>query len=221
METDKKIFVGKVYKIVSDSTDKVYYGSTKQPLYKRLYGHKSTYNRYLKGKRPGKTTSFEIMKFGDAQIFLVEELECTSKEQLHARERFHIESNECVNHVHPGRTAKELYAITSITKEFKDANNSKAKEWYKNNTQHKHDYDVEYRAKNKDKKRINDRNYRLNNVQKLKDYHKKYRISYEKKIKKITTCECGKTYNIGKSSTHKAHLKTIKHKNYINSLYFD
>lgn len=42
---------GKIYKLVSNATDDVYYGSTCMPLSKRLWYHKSAYTRYEKVKR--------------------------------------------------------------------------------------------------------------------------------------------------------------------------
>ena len=50
---------GKIYKLVSDATDDVYYGSTCLPLSKRTYGHKRSYAVYKSNK--GKyTTSFKM-----------------------------------------------------------------------------------------------------------------------------------------------------------------
>jgi hypothetical protein len=42
-------------------------------------------------------TSFEIMKYGDAEIYLIELCDCNSKMELERCERSHIESIECVN----------------------------------------------------------------------------------------------------------------------------
>ena len=37
---------GKIYKIISINTDKIYIGSTTKSLYERLQGHKRNYKRY-------------------------------------------------------------------------------------------------------------------------------------------------------------------------------
>ncbi len=86
---------GKIYKIVCD--DKMYIGSTCElRLSQRLAQHKNT---FFRGK--GITSSAILFK-GNAskpEIFLIEEYPCKNKQQLLARERHHIESNDCVNKI--------------------------------------------------------------------------------------------------------------------------
>ena len=113
---------GKIYKLVSTTSDLVYYGSTTRILSYRLTDHKSDYKGYLNGKRNYRT-SFELMKLGDAQIILVEDYRCDTKKELLARERFYIENNICVNKEIPGRTIKE----------WRDKNKEYDKEYYKKN----------------------------------------------------------------------------------------
>ena len=48
MTTINKYNNGKIYKIVSDSTDKIYVGSTTQPLSKRHYEHKKNFQFKIK-----------------------------------------------------------------------------------------------------------------------------------------------------------------------------
>lgn len=99
--------LGKIYKIVSNVTGDVYIGSTtKKYLSERLKDHKYEYKRYLNGER-GYITSFKIIESGDYDIILLENCPCETKDQLHARERFHIENNECINRYIPGRTRKQ------------------------------------------------------------------------------------------------------------------
>ena len=99
--------LGKIYRIVCNTTGLTYYGSTcEDTMAKRLSHHKDSYKRYLNGNY-GFTTSFEILKNENYEIILVENFPCNSKDQLHARERFYIESNECVNKIIPTRTKKE------------------------------------------------------------------------------------------------------------------
>ena len=117
---------GKVYKIVCNITGDVYYGSTTQALSKRLGKHVSNYKSWVKSTT-GKTTSFQIIARGDYDICLVETVVCKSKEQLHQRERFWIEGNDCVNKFIPGRSGKEYYeanreAASKRCKEYYDAN---------------------------------------------------------------------------------------------------
>eukprot|EP00732_Lithocolla_globosa_P000328 Lithocolla_globosa_v1_NODE_93_length_6512_cov_4.841877.p5 type:complete len:138 gc:universal NODE_93_length_6512_cov_4.841877:912-1325(+) len=103
---------GKIYRIVSDQTDEVYYGSTTQLLSMRMSGHRTGFRCWEDTEKYANVTSYQIMKYDDAKIVLVEKYECDSKEELLARERFYIENNDCVNKVVPQRSFKEYYQIT-------------------------------------------------------------------------------------------------------------
>lgn len=96
----------KIYKIVSDQTNRIYVGSTVNVLSKRLSEHKSMYKRYKNGSHHY-VTSFDIVQYDDAKIILVESYPCNNKDELRARERYHIETLDCVNRCIPGRSAKE------------------------------------------------------------------------------------------------------------------
>jgi hypothetical protein len=97
----------KIYKIVGSGL--TYYGSSCAPtLAKRLAQHVDDYKRYKNGKY-GYTTSFNIIELGDYTIVLVEKFPCESKDELHARERFYIENNDCVNKRIPNRTKVQYY----------------------------------------------------------------------------------------------------------------
>jgi len=64
---------GKIYKIVSDSTDKIYIGSTTLPkLSSRIAQHRITLKRCQNNPKLGKCTSFEILQYPDSRIVLVE-----------------------------------------------------------------------------------------------------------------------------------------------------
>ena len=91
----------KIYKIVSDSCDSVYYGSTCQKLSQRMAGHRASYKSWKAGKH-NYVTSYDIIKHGDAIIVLVEDVPCDSKEQLLKIERRYVENNDCVNKYIPG-----------------------------------------------------------------------------------------------------------------------
>ena len=130
---------GKIYKIVCNTTGLVYIGSTCEPtLARRLAGHKAVYKRHLKNPKNDKYMSFEIINNNNCDIILIESINCNSKDELHSRERFHIENNHCLNKVVPLRTRFERTEI------FRDEINEKAKE-YRNNNKDKiklqYDYD--------------------------------------------------------------------------------
>eukprot|EP00732_Lithocolla_globosa_P003338 Lithocolla_globosa_v1_NODE_2634_length_1926_cov_7.330305.p1 type:complete len:105 gc:universal NODE_2634_length_1926_cov_7.330305:1422-1736(+) len=95
---------GKIYKIVSNQSNMVYFGSTTVALTKRLSIHNAHYKGF--SKKSADISSFDIIELGHAQIFLVESFPCNSKEELIARKRFHIESNCCVNRQIPGRQTR-------------------------------------------------------------------------------------------------------------------
>jgi len=81
---------GKIYKISSDSTDKIYIGSTsKQYLSSRLNDHKQSYKGFLNGKIKY-YSAFDVLIFPDCKIILIESFPCKSKDELFAREDFHI-----------------------------------------------------------------------------------------------------------------------------------
>ena len=95
--------LGKIYKIVDNTNGNVYVGSTCEPtLAKRLANHVSTYKRFL---RTGKNrmTSYDILKNENYEIVLIEIFPCSSKDELHAREKYFIESLQCVNKILPIR----------------------------------------------------------------------------------------------------------------------
>ena len=95
----------KIYKLVCDDPELVYYGSTIQPLYKRLHGHKRSYE----SKTCGITSSETLFKIGGVKIILVEEFSCDNKEQMFKKEREYIEGNTCVNLRIPTRTTEEWH----------------------------------------------------------------------------------------------------------------
>ena len=105
---------GKVYRIISNQTDRVYIGSTAATLSKRMAEHRSGHRSYLAGIG-ARTSSSDIVQYDDATIVLVEDCPCENKEQLWARERFHVENTpNCVNERIPGRTHAEYAAVNKV-----------------------------------------------------------------------------------------------------------
>ena len=99
--------LGKIYKIVDNTNDNIYIGSTCQnTLAQRLSTHVQDYKKFLNDKY-NYTTSFDIIKNQNYEILLLEIYPCNSKDQLHAREARYIRSLDCVNKYIPGRTKKE------------------------------------------------------------------------------------------------------------------
>ena len=95
---------------MDNTNGNIYIGSTCEPTSaRRLQCHRTNYRRYVKNLQPHNTRSSEILKNGDYNIVLIELYPCNSKDELQARERYYIESMDCVNKVIPGRTDKEYY----------------------------------------------------------------------------------------------------------------
>ena len=92
---------GKIYKIVDNTNNNVYIGSTCKTLKQRLSGHVSACKRYLKGKN-NYITSFDIIKNNDYEILLVESFPCDYKDDLLARERYWTNKIDCINKNKPG-----------------------------------------------------------------------------------------------------------------------
>ena len=96
----------KIYCIVDNTSNHVYIGSTTRALDARLESHLIDYEKFLGGSQKY-MTSFDIFKNNDYRIELLEEVNCTCKQELVAVERKYIETMECVNKVVPGRSMKE------------------------------------------------------------------------------------------------------------------
>lgn len=117
---------GKIYIIRSFQTNNVYVGSTVQKLNQRLQGHKQKYKLWKNGKHHF-LTSFEILKYEDAYIELIENYPCNSKEELFIREGEVIrQTDNTINICIAGRTQKQYYA------EHKDEWIEKNKNYYDN-----------------------------------------------------------------------------------------
>jgi len=183
----------KIYKIVCNITGLTYYGSTVNPISKRISQHRSNF----KTDR-GTCSSRQVLVGGNYDYSLVEEFSCENKDQLHRRERYYIENNECVNKEIPGRTKKEFL---EYQKEYREQNKNKFLEYQKEYYEQNKDKILEYREKNRDTLLAQRKEYREQNRDK---------ISIKAKIK--VTCECGSV--IVKLARHK---RSKKHQAYLES----
>ena len=108
-----KLNKSKIYKIIDNTNNDVYIGSTCCSLKQRLSNHKSDYKAYLNGLG-GNTRSFGIIKNNNYKIELIEDCNIKTKQELLSRERFYIDNNECLNKNIPGRTQKEYEETKKI-----------------------------------------------------------------------------------------------------------
>jgi len=187
---------GKIYRVVCSETGRQYIGSTASTLVKRLYNHKR------------KTNACSTKDFIEPKIFLIEDYPCDRKDQLLSRERFHIESMDCVNKNIPTRTQKE----------YREDNKKHVKEYQKDYYQNNKDKIKEYYEVNKDKLKIQKKEYRNKNKEKLKikkkEYYEKNKETLFKNQKANFTCECGATTTRGNKSQH---FKTKKHIKFLHT----
>lgn len=88
---------GKIYKIISELTNKIYIGSTCAPtLAHRLAQHKYKYKHFLKNQK-NPVASYDLLKMGPVEIVLIELYPCNSMDELSSREKYHVQQNiECV-----------------------------------------------------------------------------------------------------------------------------
>ena len=125
---------GKIYKIDCNVTGKVYIGSTCEPiLARRLAGHVGNYRCYLNGTS-NYVSSFDILQNEDYDIVLIESYPCNSKDELHARERYHTNNIDCVNKIKNQGMKNEIGE-----KEYKKQYREKNKEVINTKKKEKHD----------------------------------------------------------------------------------
>ena len=142
--SENKYQRGKIYKLISNQTEDVYYGSTiESKLTNRLSKHRTDYKSWLNEKYHY-MTSYEIVKYDDAKIILVENFPCNTKYELCAREQYFIDNNDCINKnkaptgLETAEYKKHYYQnnkekIIQYYQENRDVIIEKHKEWYKNN----------------------------------------------------------------------------------------
>jgi hypothetical protein len=204
-------FIGKIYKISSCETDKIYIGSTKLNLNERLKEHKKDYKAFIKGN--GRyISSCELVKFSNVEIELIHEGLFSSKEELLKLEGSFIRQNSnCVNKQIAGRTKQQYHEdnkekLNNMSRiyrqEHKEEIINKNKEYYEN---HKEEISVkrkEYYINNKEERNKKNKEYYENNKDKLNEHCR------EKGKEKIT-CETCKI-DLRKDGWSK-HCKTKNH----------
>jgi hypothetical protein len=184
---------GKIYKLVSNHTDKIYVGSTcKERLCQRLAKHKSDFKQWLKNGKCN-ITSYRLFELGDVEIVLLESVRCESKDELHKKEREYIEKfkDNILNHVIPTRTKTEYDSI-----------------YYTDNIERISERSKQYYNEHKEKIIESVAQYRENNIEKIKAYDKvRQQVLYD--------CECGKKQI--KKGCKGAHNKTKMHLNFLKN----
>lgn len=117
-----------IYKIIDNTNNNIYYGSTKNKLEQRLKQHINAYNSYLK-HNIRKCAVVDIIKNNDYKIELVEEV--SNDIDPKDRERYYIENFDCINITIPNRKQKERAKLHYENN--KEKYKERAKIWELNN----------------------------------------------------------------------------------------
>jgi len=176
---------GKIYKIWSLETDRIYIGSTCDTLTNRMCGHRRTYKSWKESKINNVSKSailFDLVGLENCKIELIHNFPCESKSELEAEEGCVMRDNKdlIVNRCIAGRSYKEWID------EHKEELKIKWKEYR----------DTHKEERKKDKK----------------EYYENHKEAINIKQKQKMTCECGSVHRI---SDKERHLKKHKHQNFI------
>ena len=189
-----KFSKAKVYKITDVNYTKCYIGSTCEELSQRMARHRYMYNQHInRGKESHRTANVLFDEFGihNCKIELLEEYSCNNLMELHRREGYYIQNNNCVNKRVEGRTDEE----------YRQQNDAKEKERHKIYYENNKDKRKEYNDKNKDYISQWQKDYRQKNMERLQ----------ERKSEKYT-CGCGSVLRRGGKSEHQ---KSQKHQEWL------
>jgi len=204
---------GKIYTLRSYQTDDIYIGSTIQELSARMSGHRRNYKRHLNNKCIH-ITSFDIIKYDDCYIELLELYPCNSKIELERREGYHIRNTDCVNKIIVGRTPKEY------REDNKEKIAVKQKEYREDNKEKIAVKQKEYREDNKEKIAVKKKEYYEDNKEKIAVKKKEYYEDNKEKIivknKQPYTCEVCRS--IIRTASKARHERTKKHINALKSV---
>lgn len=180
---------GKIYKIISSQSDKMYIGSTvSKYLCERMGQHKYAFVH----KNVKKCRANEIVQYDDAKIVLIENYPCKSRDELLQREQFWIDQhqNDCLN-------AHKAWKGPMSTQDY-----------------HKQKYE-----RKKSEISLKSKERYAKNCEAIKQKAKEYRAQNQEKIqaKKLEriTCDCGIEILKSNISTHKKtknHQEIMKNK---------
>lgn len=98
---------GKIYKVIDNTNNNVYIGSTIHPLGIRLSKHRTDWKLYNEGKRAYRKV-YEIIKNNDYRIELIKEYPCETKKELCWEEGFIQLTTPCINENIAGYKRRQL-----------------------------------------------------------------------------------------------------------------
>jgi len=239
-EVDERYKNGKIYKIVCNITNEVYIGSTKAYLTERMSKHRNENNTH-------DCISKRIIDRGDYTPSLIENYPCRNKNELRWRERYYMETMECINTTRPIITEEERKQLKHdsyernkiknapivLARERLPENRAKQKAWRDEHKEQKRITDKQYRTNNVEKVAASRAKYHQDNKEAISAKSKEYRENNAEAIKlkkaadfqklkansKTLTCGCGGTYSDIAIGYKTRHEATKKHLNWVaNSL---
>lgn len=162
---------GRVYKIVSSKSNKVYVGSTFYPLTIRFNNHKSSYKRYKNGKLKTQCSSFDIFDsdgIENCKCEMIREYLVIDEHHLHAYEFLWMKKLHSVNIIEPmGKILKKQYN----------------KLWREHNKEYIAETNAAYYEKNKERISKRSADYYQSNREHLLKKQKQYVNEHKEEIK--------------------------------------
>ena len=148
---------------------------------------------------------FDKYDLDNCKIILLENVNCESLDQLHAKEASYIKTFECINKVIPGRTIKEY------NNDNKEQLAEKRKIYASENKVILQEKQKLYREKNIDQIKAREKQYKDAHKEQIKEYYQNKKEYLHEKIQ----CICG----LFSSRQHMSrHQKTQKHIKLMESL---
>jgi hypothetical protein len=109
------MITGSIYKITSQSTNKIYIGSTRKDIKHRFKQHQLSYDIAV-GKKQLYISSFEILKYGDAKIELIKNVDCKPDELVQIEKQEILKNHDIV--VNKNLTAKSKHQSKKYVKKL-------------------------------------------------------------------------------------------------------
>jgi exonuclease SbcC len=109
---------GSIYKIISSKTNNIYIGSTFKNIEVRKEQHKNNFLSYLNGNIKKYCSSYQLLKYEDEKIILLEEIENITKKELQKKEQEYINNEKNVVNI-----SLNNFGIKKQQEEEKNKNN--------------------------------------------------------------------------------------------------
>jgi hypothetical protein len=176
----------KIYKIepmYEHDVGDIYIGATTRPyLSQRLQQHRAEYKKWMNGNATFVRSYKLFEKYGieNCHIVLLEIVNAHSRDELLARENFHIQSVACVNKCIAGRQDVSAKENIRTCDDYKQMHNKSQNNWIEKN---KDKYNL-YQAKWRENHREYFKNYRTKNPEKFRHGLEKHR-NFQNECKRL------------------------------------